>query len=124
MNKWPVEEIPDGDVLYHRVHRNALRNMPADMPKNKVYPNAFRIDDGDMSVDWSKYATPQEAKNRAKVPAQNGIVEFTAGDVRDDGHRVVHSPSRHNQAHSSVRGPKARLRTTLSRAAQWTIQIT
>lgn len=128
MSKWLAEPIPDGDTLYHRVHRTALCYLPADAPENELHPNMFRADDigdgkVDISADWSKYSTPQEAKDRARVPEENGIVEFTAGDVRDDGHKVEHSPdpSLCNRAHSSVYGTKARLRATLSRVAQWSI---
>ena len=125
MNKWPTEEIPDTDVLYYRVHKTRYletsRALPADTPKDELPPNLFKFIKGDLSVDWSKYATPQESKDRARVPADNGIVEFEVGDARAQVHKVVHTPEQNNRAHSSVRGDEPKVRITLSRIAQWTI---
>ena len=125
MNKWPIEEIPDTDVLYYRVHKTRYletsRALPADAPKDELPPNLFKFIKGDLSVDWSKYATPQESKDRARVPADNGIVEFEAGAVRAQAHKVVHTPEQNHRAHSSVRGDEPKVRITLSRIAQWTI---
>lgn len=123
MNEWPVEEIPDADVLYYRVHKRRYLEtsnaLPADAPQDELPPNLFKFIRGDLSVDWSKYATPQEAKDRARVPADNGIVGFQAGPVRAQDHQVVHTPEQNNRAHSSVRGEEPKVRVTLSRIAQW-----
>ena len=125
MNKWPTEEIPDTDVLYYRIHKRRYletsRALPADAPKDELPPNLFKFIKGDLSVDWSKYATPQESKGRARLPIDNGIVEFEAGDVRAQAHKVVHTPEQNNRAHSSVRGDEPKVRITLSRIAQWAI---
>ena len=125
MNKWPTEEIPDTDVLYYRIHKRRYqetsRALPADAPKDELPPNLFKFIKGDLSVDWSKYATPQESKDRTRVPADNGIVEFESGDVRARAHKVVHTPEQNNRAHSSVRGDEPEVRITLSRIAQWTM---
>lgn len=125
MNEWPVEEIPDADVLYYRVHKRRYLEtsnaLPADAPQDELPPNLFKFIRGDLSVDWSKYATPQEAKDRARVPADNGIVGFQAGPVRAQDHQVVHTPEQNNRAHSSVRGEEPKVRVTLSRIAQWTV---
>ncbi len=125
MNEWPVEEIPDADVLYYRVHKRRYLEtsnaLPADAPQDELPPNLFKFIKGDLSVDWSKYATPQEAKGRARVPADNGIVGFRTGPVRTQGHQVVHTPEQNNRAHSSVRGEEPKVRVTLSRIAQWTV---
>ena len=123
MNEWPVEEIPDADVLYYRVHKRRYLEtsnaLPADAPKDELPPNLFKFIRGDLSVDWSKYATPQEAKDRARVPADNGIVGFQAGPMRAQGHEVEHTPEQNNRAHSSVRGEEPKVRVILSRIAQW-----
>ena len=125
MNKWPIEAIPDTDMLYYRIHKTRYletsRALPSDAPKDELPPNLFKFIQGDLSVDWSKYATPQESKDRARVPTDNGIVEFEAGDVRAQAHEVVHTPEQNNRAHSSVRGDEPKVRITLSRIAQWTI---
>lgn len=129
MSKWPIEEIPDADVLYYRVHKRryleTLQALPKDGPQDELPPNLFKFIKGDLSVDWSKYATPQKSKDRARAPDDNGIVEFKAGAVRAQGHTVVHTPVHtppefRNRAHSSVCGDEPKVRITLSRVAQWT----
>ena len=129
MSEWPVEKIPDADVLYYRVHKRRYLEtshaLPEDAPQDELPPNLFKFIKGDLSVDWSKYTTPQKSKDRANVPDDNGIVEFEAGAVRAQGHTVVHTPvhtppEQRNRAHSSVCGDEPKVRITLSRIAQWT----
>ena len=60
-----------------------------------------------MSTDWSKYSSPNETRNRANEPQNNGIVALIAGGVRAiPGLSVKHSPDvqRSNQAHTDIFG--------------------
>jgi hypothetical protein len=72
-----------------------------------------------MSVDWEKYATPQETRARARKPTENAVVRFEAGKVRAlPGQSVEHSPDEEtgNRAHTDVSGEKnTEVRTQLSR---------
>lgn len=107
------EAIPDADSLYMRVHRTAFA------PSGTVRPEAFRDrDDTGMSTDWSRYATPEETRSRAKVASENGVIAMNAGKVRRiAGLTVRHSPLPDNRAHADVRGvygaDKVRVRAEL-----------
>ena len=74
-----------------------------------------------MSVSWSKYSTPDEARNRGrKPPEEYAVVQSVAGDVRRvPGQTVEHSPDelRRDRSHADVTGEKtSEVRTLLSRA--------
>lgn len=58
-----------------------------------------------MSVDWCKYAKPEETKSRAKSPNDYCVVSFVVGDIREMvGAVVAHAPLPENQAHTNVLG--------------------
>jgi hypothetical protein len=93
---FPVEEIPDADSAYMRAHRNLLRN-------GGIVPGVFRGHNGSMSVDWSRYASPEDTRLRAKRPSDNAVLAMTAGEIRAKaGLTVNHSPLAENRAHSDV----------------------
>lgn len=86
MTDWPVEPLPDGDLVYYRVQKNWVRD-------GSVLPGVFRDRAGAMSTDWMKYSTPVETRNRAKVPTDNAVVSFAVGDLRQKARMIVrHSP--------------------------------
>jgi hypothetical protein len=101
---WPVEEIPDEDIVYFRVHRDYFRN-------GELNPKAFRPQGISMSVDWMRYSTPDQTRRRAKMPAENGIVSIKVHVARTvPGLSVIHEPEsvpeceRDNRAHTGIRG--------------------
>lgn len=68
---------------------------------------------GAMSTDWSRYATPEETRARARKPSLNAVGRLHVGAVRQiPMQAVVHSPIRNhptlpdNRAHADVTGPK------------------
>jgi hypothetical protein len=76
--EWPVEPIPVHDHLYFRVHQMYIRS-------DGIAPAAFtnRPAGGEsMSVDWARYATPEETRGRARKPIENAVVQFVAERVR------------------------------------------
>lgn len=81
-----------------------------------------------MSTDWSKYSTPGEAQQRARVPEDNGVVSLSVAAVREEAmQRVQHSPLEDNRAHTDVIGDKGkgtRARLMLRRIARWEIPVT
>lgn len=134
---WPKEEIPDEASLFMRLHRCFIL-------QNDVGPNAFREHGGGMSVDWNKYSTALETRNRGRgSPLDNGVISMIAGAVRAiEGLVVEHAPIQENlldeigdaipsnRAHSEVLGissgsaeKKTERRLKLSRIWRWEIQI-
>jgi hypothetical protein len=99
----PIEEIPDDDSIYYRVHTNLVKTAGG-----KLGPNCFRDPTGDgMSTDWSKYATPQQtrlAKGHEKA-IHYGVTGSVVGRVRQiEKLTVAHAPIDDNDAHTHVLG--------------------
>ncbi len=96
---WASEPIPDVDLLYMRVHHKQIDN-------GNVLTGAF-VDRNGMSTDWCKYSTPEQTRDRGRVPADNAVVSLPVGGVRSiPGLTVVHSPISDppNRAHTDVHG--------------------
>jgi hypothetical protein len=120
---YPVEDIPNDDKLYYRVHAMYIRD-------GNLTPGVFceRVDG--MSTDWEKYSTPEQSRQRVnKNPLQNGIVSFIAGQLRNDVNlEVIHKPT-DNRAHSLVKGKEVKIqdstevRLKLYNLFQWEIPI-
>jgi hypothetical protein len=121
MVDWPVEDIPDEDKLYFRVH-DAHRKRGT----HEISVGAFVNRGGKgMSTDWAKYSTPERTRDGAsKDPQRNAVVEFIVGEVRALPEQTVeHAPdvARNNRAHTEVSGPKSEeIRVKLGRLAKWT----
>lgn len=100
---WQVEHIPDSDSVYMRVHQSLLDE------KGEPIPGAFRLhpSDAGMSVDWDKYSTAEQARQRARQPHKNAVISMQAGQIRViPGQEVFHRPILNNRAHSEVLGEK------------------
>ena len=114
---WPIEAIPDGDDIYMRIH---LRSWVS--PSGRLSSAAFQNRGSGMSVEWAKYATPEQTRSRSDrhPPTAYGIVAMVTGVVRAiPGQRVEHEPLPENQAHSEVFGEKdEEARMGLLRAAR------
>ncbi len=124
---WDIELIPNEDNLFLRIHGNLLRS-DFDFTKNKVPINVFRTHNEGMSVNWSKYSTPQKTLSEAREPEKNGVIEMNAAKVRDfPPLDVIHTPNKENRAHSNVinipeKGPKKiKVRYNLSEISKWII---
>lgn len=106
---WEVEPIPDGDKLFIRVHKQNL--LVNNQGKVVMSPGALRkkfVDPG-LSVDWSRYATPEETRARTGKAELYGVKEAVVGDVRAIAStHVEHAPIQAesgelgNRAHSQV----------------------
>jgi hypothetical protein len=93
---WPIEKIPDLDSVFMRAHETYFRN-------GDLMPGVFKAKDGGMSVDWSKYSTPEETRLRSKNPAKNAVVSLSVGGIREIGELdVEHRPEPENRAHSEI----------------------
>jgi hypothetical protein len=95
-----IENIADADSVFMRAHRNLLRD-------GQIAPGVFRAQGDGMSVDWSKYATPEDTRNRARKPIDNAILAMIAGEIRSAvGLAVNHTPQPENRGHSEVILPR------------------
>jgi hypothetical protein len=95
-----VEQIPDEDSVYFRAHSTHFRG-------DDLQPGVFQEkgSDGCMSVDWERYSSCYESRNRSKIPNQNAILEMRVGDIRQiNPLSVEHRPFPENRAHSGVVG--------------------
>jgi hypothetical protein len=123
---WPVETIPDEDTVYRRVHKALLDLEDPDF----IPPAAFRVVADEISVEWEKYASADEALRRARDPLVNGLVELQASTIRETGSLdVKHTPLSDNRAHANIVGfhglqksKLTKLRLQLSMRARWTIK--
>ena len=103
------EPIPNDSWLYRRIHWSLINPDTGEVSRS-----AFALRKGELglSVDWDRYSTPEDARQRAKVPEDNAIGALLAGGVRQlPGHDVHHNPKPDNPAHSLIIGdnsPRAR----------------
>jgi hypothetical protein len=100
---WPVEAIPDADEVFMRAHEAYFRD-------GSLQPGVFRQQGKGMSVDWNRYATPEETRRRATNPSANAVIATVVGRIRNIPNlQVQHDPDyeRKNRAHSSVFGLSA-----------------
>lgn len=81
-----------------------------------------------MSVDWSKYSSHVDCKERVKVwqrnPEDYGVLALVASHVRKIDFQVIeHTPSSKNQSHTDVMGDKGpRIQILYSRIYSWAIE--
>jgi len=97
---WPIEHIPDLDRVFMRAHRMHFRG-------GELQPGVFRQHGDGMSVDWEKYSTTTETRNRAAKPLDNAVICANVGHIRqisDLDVRHKPDPERSNRAHSIVVG--------------------
>lgn len=95
---WQVEHVPDDADVFMRAHRMFFRNRV-------LQPCVFRPHGGGMSVDWEKYSSAEDARQRATVPLDNAVICLPVGGIRDiSSLDVKHAPVPENRAHSDVVG--------------------
>ena len=106
---WPVEVIDDADWLYRRLPPVYVK------PDGTVSSKAFmrnsdpqgrkKEPDPDISVDWDRHTTPEQALERAGR-LSHGIGALQAAVPRRLGLTVEHTPDHQheNRAHASILG--------------------
>jgi len=134
--KWdiePYENFLDFHYLYRAIHKFLWVNWPN---LNKIYPNFFSLDQAinGLSVDWSKYATPEFTFNSRPIPKLTtyGIVELNVRKIKIEivdnslPIKIKHNPIKEtpfNRAHTILEGigkiNKAKIKMKLSKIAQW-----
>jgi len=117
-----IEDIPDSDNLYYRVHKNDIR-------EEEVLPGAFKERGEGMSTNWDKYSSPEDLIKIATVPHDNCVIELNVGAVRTiEDLVVIHAPIVDNQAHSHVIGIprnkslKTKVRAKLQEIYEWRVK--
>ena len=119
---FPIEEIPDADLVFMRAHETCFRD-------GNLQPGVFTSKQGPgMSVDWDKYSSKEQTRQRAKNPAKNAVISLSVGGIRKiDKLDVAHRPEPGNQAHSEVDLPTneelTEVRVKLRRLAQIVIPL-
>jgi hypothetical protein len=109
---WKSEPIPENSLLFMRVHRAYIDE------KGAPTPGAFRnlpTPESGMSTDWCKYSSAEETRQRARSPAENGVIALPVESVRQiPGQTVEHTPQQRppeplkpNRAHTDIWGPKS-----------------
>ena len=121
VSRWEIEQIPDRDRLFMRVHVKTWAR------EGEVRPGAFQKRPQGatgMSTDWEKYSTPEETRNRGRNPIEQGVIVFFAGDARAvPGQAVEHTPKDENRAHTDVIGEKnEKVRLKFTRIYRWAIR--
>jgi len=138
--KWetePAENFLNEHLLYRGIHKN-LWSKWSDI--QDINPNFFMTQHAPpgLSVDWSKYATPQETlTNHLKSNLYIfGIVELNVGEFRfcvkenEFPLTIQHDPNKEeseieplNRAHTLIKGftrtNTSKIRMILSRIAIW-----
>lgn len=116
---WPTEEIPDSAHVFMRVHKQFVI-------AGELQGGVFRDHGEGMSVDWDKYSTAIQTRERGNDPALNGVIRLSVQRVRELPQVVAHQPRDDNRAHSAVIGEKKRnpeVRVKLTRLAEWAIRL-
>ncbi len=98
---WTVEDIPDPDKLFFRIHQTFIHSGEV---KPKVFVERGTDSAKGMSTNWDKYSTAQNLKDGARVPEDNGIASFITGEIRNIGLKVNHAPLEDNQSHTNISG--------------------
>lgn len=110
-----VLEIPDGDLVYMRVHKvNLDFSKSNELPK--IRPVAFDPKgEGGLSVDWSAHSSAKDTLERAKDPKKNGVLSMSVIGLRKVPLplEVLHKPLESNFSHSEVFGIPPRKPTDL-----------
>lgn len=105
--EWPVEEIPDHDLVFMRAHQMYFRG-------GELAPGVFQSQDGSMSVNWERYASAEDTRRQARTPKDNAVISLLVGGMRQIELRVQHTPVQNvsgeanNRAHSDVYLPNDR----------------
>jgi hypothetical protein len=108
--QFAIEEIPNEDLLYLRIHEVNIdfEEMDAYKRIKLVAFDPHPKGSTQMSTNWNKYSTPLDLRELAKVPEKNGVVSFPDDAVRKIPYplHVIHDPISTetfiNQAHTLV----------------------
>jgi len=111
---WEIEHIPNEAATFMRAHRDHIRN-------GDLQPGVFQVRNGGMSVDWDKYSSPQDTRQRGREPLANAVISLSVLKIRaiedlDVKHSPILPPESPNRSHSNVTGiPESRIKLTKTR---------
>ncbi len=120
---FPREDIPSADSVFMRAHETYFRD-------GDLQPGVFTSKEGPgMSVDWDRYSSEEQTRQRARKPEKNAVIRLSVGGIRKiDPLDVVHRPEPDNRAHSEVDLPTdetlTEIRLKLNRLVKIVIPLT
>lgn len=143
------EEPPENFLNINYLYRGVKKVLWSTWPDlKKIYPNFFTIEQtiGGLSVDWSKYCSPESTLNHLPIPDLKiyGIVQLNVGNLRECINQnnfligIKHKPIRVeserlkiNRGHTLLtnfsKEGKSRIRTKvrveLSKIANWSAKM-
>ncbi len=127
--------IPDEDRLFRRIPLNTYRQLMKSMHEyynQLIPPNLFALRENQegLSVEWEKYATPEETQARFGNPKNFGVFSMETGQVRKiKPLKVKWTPNDITLAHSEITGIpnfgelKTTIRQELSRISKMIIPL-
>ena len=121
------EEIPNGDLLYYRIHRRDIDEEGVPIPG--AFKEQGEGDQRGMSTNWSQYSEPKDLMKSK----DSSVGRFIVGEVRAvDPLTVEHDPVEDNRAHTHILGmpqknnvtpKKTEIREKLQELFEWEIEI-
>jgi len=132
---WKVEEIPDRDSLFFRIHKCHIGQSTKKL-KPKVFQERGTGEEKGMSTDWEKHSNAEQLRLLANKPDDNGVVSLITGFLRGLELDVIHAPIKDhpdpkikdNRSHTNVTGidkcsskKQTEIRTKLLYHIKWEI---
>ena len=108
-----VDQIPDDDGLFRRIHVQFTRGRKARANPSYISPSGFSFSQDGCSVFWERFVNEEDVRNSClelgKKKIHYGILKLLAGKVRNQENLdVKHDPTgnfrdyRCNKAHSLI----------------------
>ncbi len=92
--------IPSEARLFRRIHKKDYWNLiraASKVPPDYVPPKLFRPNvQGELSVDWDKFNTPEQTRSHTGHPEDFGVMQLITRDVRSIPLRVLWTPEPNN----------------------------
>ncbi len=104
MSKFPIENIPDSDLVYRNA-KDTFLNEDGSINPRVFYD--FKTKGVKTSIAWAKYCNnPEDSPLSQDEPERYGVFKLNVGRIREiEGQQVIHDPSKY-QAHSLIDGKK------------------
>ena len=130
----PFTDYLDQHSLYRGIHQCLWIKWST---LDRIQPHFFYSFNAikGLSLDWSKYSTPEETLRRLREPhlTKNGIIDLNVGKLRNCIEEnnfplsIAHDPQPINRAHTLIHGipkcNKTKVRRKISKIAEWALDM-